>query len=205
VAEAADRAWARVRDRVVEVPHGCIYWVHGALTSDGYAKMSITVEGVERTVRVHRWLVEQVHGPDPLPGHLVAAHLCNESLCLNVEQHLRPISQSSNMRQMAAQGRSAGRAHVGWADTRGQLGRARAIQAALKDGLDLDRLAAAMRDGDPRPLVRAALADGYDAAAYLAAVEASQGIPGQLSLPLADSREGTRRSGRNPPEQLSLF
>ncbi|MFF7995080.1 HNH endonuclease [Kitasatospora xanthocidica] len=203
--EAADRAWARVRDRVVEVPHGCIYWVHGALTSDGYAKMGITVGKVHRTVRVHRWLVEQVYGPDPLPGHLVAAHLCNESACLNVRDHLRPISQSSNMRQMAAQGRSAGRAHVGWADTRGQLGRAMAIQAALRDGLDLDRLAAAMREGDPRPLVRAALADGYDAAAYLAAVEASQGIPGQLSLPLADGPARTREAEQIPPEQLSLF
>ncbi|GAB2718098.1 HNH endonuclease [Kitasatospora kifunensis] len=203
--EAADRAWARVRDRVVEVPHGCFYWVHGALTSDGYAKMSVTVGGIERTVRVHRWLVEQVHGPDPLPGHLVAAHLCNESICLNVREHLRPISQSSNMRQMAAQGRSAGRAHVGWADTRGQLGRATAIQTALKDGLDLDRLAAAMREGDLRPLVRAALADGYDAAAYLAAVEASQSIPGQLSLPLAGGPERGREAEQAPPEQLSIF
>ncbi|MFH9871604.1 HNH endonuclease [Streptomyces lydicus] len=176
----AERALAYVTARSVLVPHGCRYWT-GALTSDGYAKAVVTAEGRERTVRVHRWLYEQLVGPAPLPASSVVAHACNESLCVNLE-HLSGASQRANLAQMAAQGRSAGRAHHGRADTRGPLGRAQAIQAALRDGLDLPALAVAMREGDPRPLVRHALADGYDPSAYLAAVEASDPSAAQLPL-----------------------
>lgn len=176
----AERAQAYVHARSVLVPHGCRFWM-SALTSDGYAKAVVTAEGRERTVRVHRWLYEQTVGPDPLPASTVTAHSCNESLCVEVT-HLSGATQRTNLAQMAAQGRSAGRAHHGRADTRGPLGRAQAIQAALRDGLDPPALAAAMREGDPRPLVRQALAGGYDADAYLAAVEASDPSAAQLPL-----------------------
>ncbi|MFL4496517.1 HNH endonuclease [Streptomyces sp. VTCC 41912] len=175
-----EHALAYVQARSIRVPHGCRYWM-AALTSDGYAKAVITTEGRERTVRVHRWLYEQVVGPNPLPAAIVTAHACNEALCVEAT-HLSGATQRTNLAQMAAQGRSAGRAHHGRADTRGPLGRAQAIQAALRDGLDLPALAAAMREGDPRPLVRQALAHGYKAEAYLAAVEASDPSAAQLPL-----------------------
>ncbi|MFG3229396.1 HNH endonuclease [Kitasatospora sp. NPDC048194] len=177
----AEQALAYVAERSILVPHGCRYWTQ-SLTSDGYAKATITVaKDTERTVRVHRWLVEEVRGPRPMPAALKIAHACNESLCIELD-HLAAGSQLANLRQMAAQGRSAGRAHVGTGDSRGPLGRAQAIQAALRDGLDLPTLAAAMLAGEVRPLVREALAGGYDAEAYLAAVEASD--PSRSQLPL---------------------
>lgn len=172
------RALAYVAERSILVPHGCQYWLR-SLTSDGYGKAVVTEAGRERTVRVHRWLLEQVHGP--LPTSLATAHRCNESLCTNIE-HLEPATQRTNMRQMSDQGRSAGRAHLGSADTRGSLGRAQAIQAALRNGLDTVALAEALLAGEARPLVRAALAGGYDAVAYLAAVRASD--PSATRVPL---------------------
>ncbi|MFE5847891.1 HNH endonuclease [Streptomyces niveus] len=167
-----------VAQRSILVPHGCRYWLH-ALTTDGYAKAVVTEAGNERTVRVHRWLMEQLHGP--ISSGAITAHSCNESLCVHIG-HLSNATQRTNMRQMSDQGRAAGRAHLGHADTRGFLGRAQAIQAALRDGLDLDALAAAMLAGEARPLVRAALADGYDAQTYLAAVKASD--PTSAFVPL---------------------
>ncbi|WP_329492570.1 HNH endonuclease (plasmid) [Kitasatospora sp. NBC_01246] len=176
----AERALAYVAERSVLVPHGCRFW-SAALTSKGYAKAVITESGRERTVRVHRWLVEQVAGPDPLPPELKVAHGCNESLCVQID-HLAAVSQRANLQQMARENRAAGRAHVGVADTRGSLGRAQAIQAALREGLDLPALAAAMLAGEARPLVREVLERGYDPAAYLAAVAASDPTRGQLPL-----------------------
>jgi hypothetical protein len=178
----AEAALARIAPHIVAVPHGCWLWVGRSLTSDGYAKLAVTRDGRERTVRVHRWLVEQLHGPDPLPADVVTAHACNETICVNARDHVRAVTQRTNLQQMAREGRAAGRAHQGLADLRGALGRARALQAALRGGLDLDALAAAMREGDPRPLVRQALAHGYDADAYLEAVAASDPTAGQLPL-----------------------
>ncbi|MDH6711336.1 hypothetical protein P3T27_008094 [Kitasatospora sp. MAA19] len=205
----AERALHYVEKRSVLVPHGCRYWTHRSLTSDGYGKAVVTENGRERTVRVHRWLFEQVQGPDPLPPELKCAHGCNESLCVEIT-HLSAVSQLANLRQMAAQNRSAGRAHRGHADTRGPLGRALAIQAALRNGLDLAALAAAMLAGEARPLVRQALADGYSAESYLAAVDASDPSTAQLPLfPANGSGSGPSReeaeSSDSIPGQLSLF
>ncbi|GHH54935.1 HNH endonuclease [Streptomyces candidus] len=176
--ESTEQARAYVDERSILVPHGCRYWLR-SLTTDGYAKAVVTEAGRERTVRVHRWLMEQVHGP--LPPRAITAHSCNESLCVHID-HLSHATQRTNMRQMSDQGRAAGRAHLGYADTRGSLGRAQAIQAALRQGLDLEALAAAMLEGEARPLVRKALAAGYDAKSYLAAVRASD--PSAAFVPL---------------------
>jgi hypothetical protein len=198
----AEQALRYVAARSILVPHGCRYWTSRSLTTDGYAKAVITRAKVERTVRVHRWLYEQVRGPDPLPDTLVVTHQCNETLCVNIE-HLADATQRTNLRQMAAQGRSAGRAHHGLADTRGPLGRAQAIQAVLRDGLDLDALAAAMRAGDPRPLVQTALANGYDAATYLAAVKASD--PSTALIPLFPVVGDDTEPSSTNEGQLPLF
>ncbi|MFE9613218.1 HNH endonuclease [Streptomyces sp. NPDC006012] len=196
---ALDRAQAYVAERSILVPHGCRFWLR-SLTTDGYAKCVVTEAGRERTVRVHRWLMEQLHGP--LPPGTITAHSCNESLCVELD-HLSSATQRTNMRQMSDQNRAAGRAHLGYADTRGSLGRAQAIQAALRDGLDLEALAAAMLAGEARPLVRQALAGGYDAQAYLAAVRASD--PSSAFVPLfpADATQDNRPAPEDG--QMSLF
>ncbi|KUF20147.1 HNH endonuclease [Streptomyces silvensis] len=195
-----DRAQAYVAERSTLVPHGCRFWGR-SLTTDGYAKCVVTEAGRERTVRVHRWLMEQVHGP--LPPGTITAHSCNESLCVELD-HLSSATQRTNMRQMSDQNRAAGRAHLGYADTRGSLGRAQAIQAALRDGLDLDALAAAMLAGEARPLVRQALMNGYDAEAYLAAVRASDPSSAFVPLFTAEAAEGSR-SAPEEDGQMSLF
>jgi hypothetical protein len=194
-----ERALDYVAQRSILVPHGCRFWTK-ALTTDGYAKAVVTEAGRERTVRVHRWLMEQVHGPIP-PG-AITAHSCNESLCVHID-HLSNATQRTNMRQMADQGRAAGRAHLGNADTRGSLGRAQAIQAALREGLDLEALTAAMLDGEIRPLVRKALAAGYDAEAYLAAVRASD--PSAALVPLFPTDITDEGPENLDDEQMSLF
>ncbi|MEV4042843.1 HNH endonuclease [Streptomyces sp. NPDC049744] len=194
-----ERALDYVAERSILVPHGCRLWTR-SLTTDGYAKAVVTEAGRERTVRVHRWLMEQVHGP--LPKHAITAHSCNESLCVHID-HLSSATQRTNMRQMADQGRAAGRAHLGYADTRGSLGRAQALQAALREGLDLDALAAAMLEGEARPLVRKALAGGYDAEAYLAAVRASD--PSAAMVPLFSADHGVAAPEAEDDGQMSLF
>jgi hypothetical protein len=199
VARDIERALAYVAERSILVPHGCRYWAR-ALTTDGYAKAVVTEDGCERTVRVHRWLMEQMHGP--LPPLTITAHSCNESLCVHLD-HLSSATQRTNMRQMSNQGRAAGRAHLGYADTRGSLGRAQDIQAALRDGLDLDALAAALLAGEARPLVRAALANGYSAEAYLAAVKASD--PSSALVPLFPADETDDAPAVPDTEQMSLF
>lgn len=194
-----ERALDYVAERSILVPHGCRLWIR-SLTTDGYAKAVVTEAGRERTVRVHRWLMEQVHGP--LPKHAITAHSCNESLCVHID-HLSSATQRTNMRQMADQGRAAGRAHLGYADTRGSLGRAQALQAALREGLDLDALAAAMLEGEARPLVRKALAGGYDAEVYLAAVRASD--PSAAMVPLFSADHGVAAPEVEDDGQMSLF
>ncbi|RPK32391.1 hypothetical protein EES39_38555 [Streptomyces sp. ADI92-24] len=194
-----ERALEYVAERSILVPHGCRYWTR-SLTTDGYAKAVVTESGCERTVRVHRWLMEQVHGP--LPSRAITAHSCNESLCVHID-HLSNATQRTNMRQMADQGRAAGRAHLGYADTRGSLGRAQAIQAALREGLDLEALAVAMMDGEARPLVRKALRAGYDAEAYLAAVRASD--PSAALIPLFPADDADEAPEVLDDGQMSLF
>ncbi|MER6256258.1 HNH endonuclease [Streptomyces sp. NPDC001584] len=193
----AEQAMEYVAERSILVPHGCRYWLR-SLTTDGYGKAVVTEAGRERTVRVHRWLMEQVHGP--IPARAITAHSCNESLCVELN-HLSNATQRTNMRQMSDQGRAAGRAHLGHADTRGSLGRAQALQDALREGLDLEALAAAMLQGEVRPLVRRSLLGGYDAEGYLAAVHASDPSAAMVALFPADmSVEADEDDG-----QMSLF
>lgn len=104
---------------------------------------------------------------------------------------------------MTDQGRAAGRAHFGYADTRGSLGRAQALQAALRGGLDLEALAAAMLEGEARPLVRKALSGGYDAEAYLAAVRASD--PSAAMVPLFSADHSAVAPDVEDDGQMSLF
>lgn len=192
----AERALAYVAERSILVPHGCRYWLR-SLTTDGYAKAVVTEAGRERTVRVHRWLMEQMHGP--IPVRVITAHSCNESLCVEAD-HLSNATQRTNMRQMADQGRAAGRAHHGQADTRGSLGRAQALQGALREGLDLEALAAAMLEGEARPRVRKALEGGYDAETYLNAVRASDPSTTRMALFPADIDSVDETEG-----QIALF
>jgi hypothetical protein len=134
----------RFLDKVVAVPGWCDFWV-GAIADDGYGRWTAD-DG--HTVAPHRWLWEQLHGP--IPAGLYLLHSCDETSCVTVRAHLRLGTQAENQAQMSRRHRGAGPWHVGLADTRGPAGRARAIRAALRDGYDADRLAAALDAGDPR-------------------------------------------------------
>lgn len=165
---------------VATPPHGCVLWV-GAVGDDGYGRMVVTANGAERTVRPHRYAYELQHGA--LPAGRVPMHSCDETLCVALD-HLSDGTQRTNLAQMAARGRSAGRYHSGLGDARGPAGRARAIRDALAAGWDSEAFTRAVLAGDVRRLVREALLRGYDPDTYVAAVIESDPSRAQLTLPL---------------------
>lgn len=132
-----ERFWAKV----IKTP-ACWWWM-GAVADDGYGRF--TVEGA--AVRPHRWHLEAVEGR---LGELYALHGCDETLCVRLgPDHVYAGTQAQNQADMARRGRAAGPHHSGVGDTRGAVGRARAVQAALRDGYDAARLAEALSAGSP--------------------------------------------------------
>jgi hypothetical protein len=118
---------------------GCHWWV-GALGDDGYGRWYAEPGLI---VRPHRWLWEAWHWP--LPRDRVVIHeVCDEPSCVRLD-HLKEGSQTDNLMMTARWARDgnrwrAGRGH----DRRWMAARSRAIRAALHDGYDPVRLAAAL-------------------------------------------------------------
>jgi len=139
----ADRQ--RFTAKVVPVPDGCAFWT-GAIGEDGYGRFLVGRAPQAGTVSAHRWLWVHLHGP--LPAGVLLRHCCDETSCVRLA-HLLPGDHQHNMSDMRARGRQGGPWHRGRADTRGPAGRGRAIRAALHAGYHPDRLAAAIRAGDP--------------------------------------------------------
>lgn len=70
----------------------CLIW-QGAVGNSGYPKAD--VDG--RTVGVHRYVCEQVHG---LPRRHEPDHLCRIKICIRPE-HLEPVTRAENLRRSA--------------------------------------------------------------------------------------------------------
>src|SRR5450759_3548171 len=81
------------------------------------------------------------------PGSSNAPPGCDEAGCVALE-HLTVGTQAENVAQMHRRGRGW-RRHTGTADLRGPAGRARAIRAALAAGWDEAAFTAAVAAGDP--------------------------------------------------------
>jgi hypothetical protein len=72
---------------------GCWVWT-GGLT-EGYGTFGVAAGN---TVRAHRWLYEQIHGP--LPSGLEPDHLYRNRACVR-PSHLEPVTHAENERRGA--------------------------------------------------------------------------------------------------------
>lgn len=90
----------RFESRLLETTSGCLEWT-GSRNADGYGSAT---RG-RSSALAHRLAWELAYGPIP-QGRLVC-HRCDNPPCCNPE-HLFLGTQSDNMRDMAAKGRSSG-------------------------------------------------------------------------------------------------
>ncbi|MEP6463811.1 MAG: HNH endonuclease [Frankiaceae bacterium] len=145
----------------------------GAIGDDGYGRFRSGAGRSARTVRPHLRVFELAHGLRPVQVPLL--HSCNETGCVALE-HLRVGTHAQNMAQMHRSGRGA-RGYTSVVDLRGPAGRARAI--------------------------RAALADGWNQAAFTAASAAGNPYADQLALPVAPAVPAeTYRAGLRPASSV---
>ncbi len=75
----------------------CEPWPHG---HDGHGYPAIYVDG--KTVKAHRYLWEQAHGP--IPEGLVIRHRCGNEWCVALD-HLTPGTTAENNQDTIDQGR----------------------------------------------------------------------------------------------------
>ncbi|GAB2917856.1 hypothetical protein GCM10027047_14470 [Rhodococcus aerolatus] len=142
-AETTTRFWAKV----TRTP-GCWWWGGAVSHPDGYGRITWTQDATPRSLSAHRFALLLDLGE--LRHETFVEHYCNETLCVRVHpDHIRPGTQTSNLRYAVAQGRHRG-SLPGGGDPRGRHARAVAIRGALADGYDPIRLADA-RDPHPSP------------------------------------------------------
>lgn len=88
----------------------CWFWMGSTVKSRGtdmrYARMTIRVNGKPQGHRVTRLVLREFVGVT-MRKDRVAAHLCNNSMCVN-PGHLKMKTQSGNMQQCVADGRHRG-------------------------------------------------------------------------------------------------
>lgn len=116
---------ARFEAKIVRT-EGCWWWTGAVASGHGhgcFAEYHDTVTGA------HRFALELELGRR-LGGGEVAAHGCDEPLCVRVgPEHVHPSTPADNMHDMVVRGRRRGP----WVlDTRGPAGRSRAIRDAVK-------------------------------------------------------------------------
>lgn len=88
----------RLRQHTEAGPDGCILWT-GALTKDGYGKVTIPRDGEDwrqglRTLHAHILAWELLVGP--IPDGLDLDHLCRVRRCVNVG-HLEAVTSAENI------------------------------------------------------------------------------------------------------------
>lgn len=137
------RFWAKV----TRTP-GCWWWGGAVSNPDGYGRITWTEDGIRRSLSAHRFALLLSLGA--LTHETFVEHYCNETLCVRVHpDHIRPGTQTTNLRYAVALGRHRGSA-PGGGDPRGRHVRALAIRTALAAGYDPLALAYA-RDPNPSP------------------------------------------------------
>ncbi|WP_211241222.1 hypothetical protein [Pseudonocardia spinosispora] len=128
----------------------CAIWT-GAIGDDGYGRFSITRDGVEKTVKPHRYAAALALGQPVFTGQVIEHVVCDNPICVHAHPdpevgHIWPSTQSDNLRCMQAKGR----AQRWW--VRGWSGLARAERAERSR-----QLAAAVRSGWDDAAVREVL------------------------------------------------
>jgi hypothetical protein len=93
--------------RVVHVDSGCEIWTGAVSSPDGYGRVMVTTDGVNKTYSAHR-LACLLSGMT-MTREMVVDHQCNEPLCVRVHpEHVRVSTQSENLSYAAACGRAIG-------------------------------------------------------------------------------------------------
>lgn len=136
---------ARFEAKVVKGPGAhCSLW-RGAVADDGYGRFSITRNGIERTVKPHRYAVAYKLGLPIEFGEVVEHVVCDNPICCRADPHPKighiwPSTQGDNLRRMASRGRGGGRRW--WVRRWSGLSRperaerSRALAAAVRNGWD---------------------------------------------------------------------
>ena len=81
---------------------GCWTCDTAQATKKGYLHLTVKIDRVEMTVKVHRFSYEHHRGP--IPAGKLICHSCDMRWCCNPD-HLFPGTQSDNMQDMVRKGR----------------------------------------------------------------------------------------------------
>ena len=100
------RVERRLRDYPPPTPQPtpCVLW-QGPVDRYGYGALKVRVNGVLKSMKAHRWVMEQVLGERLLPSQVVL-HACDNPPCFAVA-HLSIGSIADNNRDMLAKGRAS--------------------------------------------------------------------------------------------------
>lgn len=125
--EVVQRFWGRVVKS-----SGCWWWT-GAISTDGYGRITWRRGNRQRSLSTHRFALLLAR-PD-LPADSIAEHWCNSPLCVRVaSDHVQIGTQASNVAYAVATGRHRGRRPVQDSSERHAL--SVTIRAWLLDGGD---------------------------------------------------------------------
>lgn len=155
----------RFQQRIVVGPlvTDCSVWV-GGISDDGYGVFRIRRDGVSRVVRTSRYALALASPGHELAPSVMGLHECDNTICVRVvlepdvlrgvPAHVIGGDQRANMARMARMRRGGGRRAIlaRGAGVAARVERARAIRAAVKDGWDQERVAAALL-GPRQPLL----------------------------------------------------
>lgn len=120
---------------------GCLLWT-GAVSGRGHARfwLGALPDGRDAVVLGHRFAYGLHVGYERLMAVPTVRHfICDNPLCQNVA-HLRPGTNAHNSHDWATRRHTPGSP---LRDTRGALGRARALRAAARSGEDLEAVVSA--------------------------------------------------------------
>lgn len=100
------RVERRLRDHPPPTPQStpCVLW-QGPVDKYGYGALKVKVDGVTKSYKAHRWVMEQVLGERLLPSQVVL-HACDNPPCFAVA-HLSIGSIADNNRDMLLKGRAS--------------------------------------------------------------------------------------------------
>jgi len=85
-------------------PTPCVLW-QGPVDRYGYGALKVKVDGVVKSYKAHRWIVEQARDIRLLPGEVIL-HLCDNPPCF-AYAHLRIGTIAENNADMLAKGRAS--------------------------------------------------------------------------------------------------
>jgi hypothetical protein len=139
----------------------CSLWSR-AVGNDGYGRFSITRDGIEQTVKPHRYAAALRLGVAVAYGQVIEHVVCDNPLCCYADLdprrgHIWPSTQAANLRRMAAKGRGGGRWwHRKWSglDRVERAERSRQLRDVVAEhGWDEERIRAMLIRIDPAQTV----------------------------------------------------